>query len=499
MSEFSDLLSSYIGEKEIKVYSLLDYCGLDRSTMYKIINGKRNPPSEEVFQKITDFLHLTPAEYRKFKEAYLVSKIGKELYYKRKYTENYLINFPKSFSREPVLFMDDAQKSGNYETQENPFTENISESHASEINGCAVVSSHLELNHLLYYMISEEGKKSHGKIALLLQPDYSFLFNMLSSLKPGKNLKIEHTFCMSKQDQMTEHHELCNLSYLNKILPLYFADLDYRPYYFYEDLAAHSHSFNGLSCMVLTSEYAVTCTSDYTMGIFYHDPSVVSMLWSLYDSYQDKCQPFIHALDYFPENGTEFIRTELFSTAPSYILQPEACLVPFISERLLEKALVPEFPDRRKNILQIKTLLKSNHAIVSTGQAHVYFTKQGIVNFAVSGRIKEIPESFYRPLTVEERISLLKKILSCCRKGYYRLLKKPLNHLSENLHLCVSSTSGYLLFNNIHNHTICLLINEASILTTFMDYLASLDEQQLFTGEETESFIKDIIRQLTQK
>lgn len=59
MSEFSDLLSSYIEEKEIKVYALLEYCNLDRSTMYKIINGKRNPTSEAVFQKIAEFLHLT--------------------------------------------------------------------------------------------------------------------------------------------------------------------------------------------------------------------------------------------------------------------------------------------------------------------------------------------------------------------------------------------------------------------------------------------------------
>ena len=87
MSEFSDLLSSYIDEKKIKVYALLEYCNLDRSTMYKIINGKRNPSSEAVFQKITEFLHLTPVEYRRFKEAYLISKLGKDLYYRRKYTE----------------------------------------------------------------------------------------------------------------------------------------------------------------------------------------------------------------------------------------------------------------------------------------------------------------------------------------------------------------------------------------------------------------------------
>ena len=88
MSEFSDLLSSYIDEKEIKVYSLLEYCNIDRSTMYKIINGKRNPTSMEVFQKIAEFLHLTPAEYRKSKEAYLISKLGKDLYYSENTQKN---------------------------------------------------------------------------------------------------------------------------------------------------------------------------------------------------------------------------------------------------------------------------------------------------------------------------------------------------------------------------------------------------------------------------
>lgn len=83
MSEFSDLLSRYISEKNIKVYSLLKYCNLDRSTMYQIINGKRNPSSKEVFDKIAEFLHLTPSEHQRFEEAYLISKIGAETYYSR--------------------------------------------------------------------------------------------------------------------------------------------------------------------------------------------------------------------------------------------------------------------------------------------------------------------------------------------------------------------------------------------------------------------------------
>ena len=38
MSVFSDLLSEYITMKDVGVYPLSQFCGLDRSFMYKIIN-----------------------------------------------------------------------------------------------------------------------------------------------------------------------------------------------------------------------------------------------------------------------------------------------------------------------------------------------------------------------------------------------------------------------------------------------------------------------------
>ena len=491
MSEFSDLLSSYIDEKEIKVYSLLEYCNLDRSTMYKIINGKRNPTSMEVFQKIAEFLHLTPVEYRKFKEAYLISKLGKDLYYKRKYTEKYLMNFPRNFSGEPVLFLDDLKKMKD----ENDYKTDTDIQTPVNTSDCTVVSTHLELNHLLHYMISSETQKPSGKIALLLQPDYSFLLNMLSSLKPAGHLKIEHTFCMSKTNQMTENHEIYNLMYLNKILPLYFSSMDYHPYYFYEDIFAHYYSMNGLSCMILSSEYVITCNSDYTRGIFYRDPAVVSMLWSLYDSYQDKCQPLFLATEYLSMDKNDF-NSPVYTETPNYVLQPEACMVPFIDRQLLSQAIIPEFPDRDNAIKKMTALLQVNQSKMENGLANVYFTKRGLADFAEKGRIKEIPDNFYRPLTVSERIRLLCRILPCCKNGNYRLLKKPLNQLSDNLHLCVNSTFGYMLFNNIHNRTTCLIINESSILTTFMDYLSSLDDSGLYSGEETAEFVQTLIDEL---
>ena len=52
MSVFSDLLKNYIHEKKIKVMALAQYCDLERSTVYKFINGKREPMSAELVEQI---------------------------------------------------------------------------------------------------------------------------------------------------------------------------------------------------------------------------------------------------------------------------------------------------------------------------------------------------------------------------------------------------------------------------------------------------------------
>lgn len=48
MSDFPEILNRFITEKNIHVYSMVKYCDIDRSTMYKIIKGTRRPPSEEI-------------------------------------------------------------------------------------------------------------------------------------------------------------------------------------------------------------------------------------------------------------------------------------------------------------------------------------------------------------------------------------------------------------------------------------------------------------------
>ena len=94
MSVFSDLLKHYVHEKNVKVMSLAHYCNLERSTVYKFINGKREPMSSELVDQIAYFIHLTPLETYQLKEAWKMARMGENSYYIRKSIEHFLSDFP---------------------------------------------------------------------------------------------------------------------------------------------------------------------------------------------------------------------------------------------------------------------------------------------------------------------------------------------------------------------------------------------------------------------
>ena len=107
MSIFSDLLAAHIKNKEIRTFSLAQYCEVDRSNMYKLINGKRNPSSEDMVHRMSEYMKLTNSERKEFVEAYQISMIGSDVYYRRKNVEKFLDYFEeqKNFYPSRNLFL----------------------------------------------------------------------------------------------------------------------------------------------------------------------------------------------------------------------------------------------------------------------------------------------------------------------------------------------------------------------------------------------------------
>lgn len=476
MSVFSDLLNHYIKEKDIKIYSLAAACQMDRSMLYRIINGKRNAPTLEVFYKLAANLQLAPAEFEKLQDAYDLTRLGPSVYYSRKSVEEFLTCFPSHITSENIQFL----------FHKAPFSPEL----PSEETACIPIFSRTEMDYYVHSILLMEAAREKGNIQLLIQPDCPFLFSTLSSLRLTGTLTIEHLICFSKTGQLTPQRQLYNLSCLETMLPLFFTDMDYRPYYFYDDVTAHYQNFNGFPCLLLTSDYAIVCTSDYQKGFLYKGAAHLRLLQELYRSYLQLCKPLFQVIGYLPMDGS---LQQMYQTSPTCILQPEACITPLIDDALLEKAVYPQLPDREKFLHQSSALLAANRELLSPEKVVIYFTIPGLRQFLSTGRVHEIPEELYRPLTLSERKQLLSDMIPHCQSGVYRLLKYPLNQLTENLHLVVNRTMGYLLFKDVRGQILCLTFNEPSLLEAFLDYLENLENRHLYSCEEGAHLVQELI------
>lgn len=138
------------------------------------------------------------------------------------------------------------------------------------------------------------------------------------------------------------------------------------------------------------------------------------------------------------------------------------------------------------------TLFIDNMQRIKDKKFIIYFTEYGMMHFLQEGLFEEIPVTFYHPLSIGQRIRILHEIAQCCRNGSYRILKKPLNHLSENLRMCLCGNTCTLTYQTN-------LITEPFILQIFHDFLTNMDPDIYYTATEAEQIINRMIEQLESK
>lgn len=484
MSVFSDLLKHYIHEKNVKVMSLAHYCNLERSTVYKFINGKREPMSAELVEQIAHFIKLTPLETYQLKEAWKMARMGENDYYIRKSIEHFLSDFPnKSTTSLHSITPPHANLVNSFPTGQN----------------CLLLNSRQALDSSVHQILMTEASKTDGRIALFLQPDYPFLLHLLSTIQPSGSLKIDHIFSLNRSARFTEAHELYELYYLRNLFPVYMNKLDYRIHCFYTDEISHFRKLSALPYMILTSEYAITCSSDYQMGILYQDPDILQALWNLFNSHQDLCQPAFQTFPIIADDLPslfQFVAKTRASSDMAIFIQPEACILPFLRKDLLEEIFNYDLPGADYVISMADALFMDNMQRIKNGKFVIYFTEYGMTRFLRDGLFEEIPSTFYHPLNIKQRIRILQEISQCCHDGSYRILKKPLNHLSENLRMALCGNTCSLTYQTNFGEHMCFAITEPFILQIFYDFLTEMDPDSYYAPEEAVNIMNAMIKQL---
>lgn len=473
MSVFSDLLSEYITMKDVGVYPLSQFCGLDRSSMYKIINGKRTPAGEDVVRKMAQFMQLTPQEKTDFMDAFYIAQMGAEVYYRRKAVGELIETFSRREGRKEHIFS---------EMEVAQLELNGGGSGATPFQGAAHV------RHAILQLFSGEAVKENGEISVLVQPDFDFAMELLQALgEQNLGLTIRHLFCMNNNEKLISMRKNYNLSCLQKILPICACGCDYRAWYYYDNVAARLNEFRLFPYLILTEHCALVFSADYQNAILFREEEMLRMMREMFEQYLRQSDPLFERLDTVQTQlgYTEtLIQHFIESNSPRYFFQRMPCFSGLLTGQMLERHLVPEMPMREQMVQAVARYAKVMQSRVLDKKTTMFFSEDGVRNFLETGRVDEYPRECYSPLDMEERVDLVRKFLALREQTNLRMMKDAEVRAKHTLNISVNAHEGYLLFQTKNERLIYLSIQEPSVLTAFYDYLESMKPEHFCTEEE---------------
>lgn len=474
MSEFSYILSRHIHGKNIKTYALAQYCGLDRSNMYKIINGKRKPTSLEIVHKMSNFMHLSPAEKKELEEAYQITLAGFDNYFRRKDVMKFFNEFNLST---PSLL------SFSYDTEQMDDREII------------LLSSSAETKQALFHIISTEmSRKQDAHIQLLIQPDASFLINLISAeSQAGIDIHIEHIICLNNNSEITESQKNYNLNCLKQILPLYGSSRNYECFYYYDDIASKTGKLTLFPYMVITSRYVCLLSSDLNKGAVMLSDTSHKMFTEIFAEYRQASTSLLNHIDNVAEQ-LNYVGNILREHGTGYCFQMTPCFTPYITLSHSEKYINKNIPNREQFITHFQEYIKGIAAWHEQGHMSCIFSLEGVRRFLESGKIDEYPPDVYRPFEIQDRIYFIKKLIQSCKDMHYRMLRNSIGDPEHGLYLFVNQQNGYLMFSSPYNgQPVYLNIEEPGLLFTFYDFCENLAEEMFYTYEETAALLNNLI------
>ena len=477
MSEFSDLFSMLVSSRDINVTGLAAYCGLDRSTMYKLLNGRRNPSSREQVLRISEFMNLNPLENRELLNAYLITRIGWDVFCRRTAVLEFILNFQNlspSFSGFPA-----APEPGAPASQ------------PEEDRNARPLSGRLQVSAAVHSLCLEALADPKGTLDIIAQPEHLKTLDIVSSLAGGSSLRIRHILCVNNNRSLIRAQQDYNLQCLTKIIPFFGIRCRYQPYYYYDDVNSHFNNLNFMPCVFLSQKSAVLCSSSLKEGIFFSAPDMISLLQNRFNTLRKSVQPLISS---FPSSLATHLRNfpeTMASVKSAFSLSAEPCLMPCITADLLRKYLKGS-PDSRPKLIAAVTAYISAFSKIDVKSC---FTREGARAFLETGRLHEVPRELYSPLEYPDRILLLKQLRHYLSMGYeIRLLNTPLDRFPLHLHLFSSSDLGYILFEDGVNGLNYLVLKEQNLLNAFYDFSAALEKGDLLcSAEETDTFLKELI------
>lgn len=475
MSEFSSLLSEYIHQKGYSIRGLAQHLGIPSATLTKLCNSTRGAKNQrQNVERICNALMLTPAQRERLTASFEAELVGVEVYTSRISEKNLIENM----DGQPLS----GQRLAGAETLPMlTFSEKENDTYAMlrTFLGNAVAG---------------------GTLDLVLAPGNAVVFEALRTIVKSCPIKVRHIVPMLVSDKSTGMVSSENIVRVQRLAPLFLGgehrDASYMPYYYYERTVSAGNMLQ-FPNVLISAEGVLLCTANYAGCIYTAEKNAQRYFGRLFNHQLSQCRPLISVEPDIRSQLRRYIRmAEMAEGSTEFITvgwQP--CLVHCITPADVER-LIPEGLPFRGEYIQM--YLHYLRCLARHKTAVSFFTLDGLVDFARTGCLREVPKDFLGgAMPVALRRMLLERILQDVEEGRLRpyLVREDIFKVSRDAQIIYygADTVSLAGMNADSTRRVCF-IEELSTNWSVLDFLEHLENSKYsYSLEESCTTIRDVI------
>lgn len=255
MSKFSEKCKELLIENGYNVYRLSQAASLERTTLQRMVTGKRLPGPEFV-EHFCQALRISLPEKKEIMELYKMEAIGETAY------------------RNQTTILHLFEKLSALEKNEGFNKRSIVD--YGEMKLISPISNDkYETELLLQYVLRKTIQEQESpELYTNLPGTDTLLPHYLKLLIPqyGKTILIKHLIHF----QTNASYAYENLETLHQIIPLCFsAGINYMPFYYYSKLSRNDQPNLIYPFYIITEKYVLQLASDLSKGILHSDPAIL--------------------------------------------------------------------------------------------------------------------------------------------------------------------------------------------------------------------------------
>lgn len=397
---FHSLLNSIIDSQSVTKNSLINETGIDRSSFYQILSGKRIPTKDQITSIIRQ-LDISAADEMALYDAFYLERLGEVNYHYLKFTEKCL-----RVIGSPYI---DANASNNQtpscsQELQNKLSDNpIDTDQSQATTGTILYHSTDEIICGLTKFLIHASKKENNHLQVSLPFDLSSRIKLFSNIQSlitsGKfqNATISQILHFQTKNPNDITEKLDGFATLLESILTKGTNITYNIYYYSNEQKVSKNSGVLFPFYIITDDTSLLLNADANKGCLLTDPSLIGFMRKEFDSVFDHAEPFLSS---FSQKELPQFQARSIPAEEVIFIQkhPGACLM--VTDDLVEKYVPEEF----------KETLKQHFHFMQQMNASEGITLDGIREFARNHVISE--SGFYVEANTADIINALEQLKS---------------------------------------------------------------------------------------